>query len=423
MPESVIPSDPHVAVVEQEGIRYEIILPNAGENHIQTTLAKTGIPYELAMLRNMRQRIRPDDLVLDVGANIGNHALYLAAVAQARVIAFEPNGALSATIGDSVRRNGLEERVSVRPIGLGRTAKRAQFTGEIPENIGTQELALGAGDTEAVALDSLEIADRIAAMRIAVAGMELQVLEGAAARISRDRPILYVKCRDEGVFLQIAAWAEARDYTCWDTFNATPTQLFLPAETLSVERQIARLNAQAIRQGYRLRSQQCADHREENATQAEALRLRAALDDARSEIGRLRASLDSGGERIATLEREKSEIEAREAVERDKSRARQYAAERQASVARAEVARLRAEFTDLRGYARDLEKKHVDILASETWRAMEPVRRLLRGVRRRPAPATFVPRLAPAQPDANSASRGMGVGGIADRLGSPPQPR
>ena len=242
-------------------------------------------------------------------------------------------------------------------------------------------------------------------MRIAVAGLELQVLEGAAARISRDRPILYVKCRDEGGFLQIAAWAEARDYTCWDTFNATPTQLFLPAETLSVERQIARLNAQAIRQGYRLRSQQCADHREENATQAEALRLRAALDDARSEIGRLRASLDSGGERIATLEREKSEIEAREAVERDKSRARQYAAERQASVARAEAARLRAEFTDLRGYARDLEKKHVDILASETWRAMEPVRWLLRGVLRRPAPATFVPRLAPAQPDANSASR------------------
>ena len=48
------------------------------------------MPYELSMLQDLRVRLHPKVIVIDVGANIGNHALYLAATVGARVIASSP---------------------------------------------------------------------------------------------------------------------------------------------------------------------------------------------------------------------------------------------------------------------------------------------------------------------------------------------
>ena len=48
----------------------------------------------------------PGDLVVDVGANVGNHAIYLAAVAGCTVAAFEPNPELCAAMRESAVLNG-----------------------------------------------------------------------------------------------------------------------------------------------------------------------------------------------------------------------------------------------------------------------------------------------------------------------------
>ena len=135
---------PPVAGIEADGRRYELVLPNAAEDHIQKLLMQTGRPYELGMLQDMHARLAPGDLVLDIGANVGNHTLYLACVAGARVIAFEPNRDLCAAMEASLARNGVEDRVSLRVLGLGETASRAHFAEAVPQNLGTQALALGA---------------------------------------------------------------------------------------------------------------------------------------------------------------------------------------------------------------------------------------------------------------------------------------
>ena len=155
---SGISSQPNmpVKIFNEEGVRYEIVLPDADEDYIQRVLFETGKPYELDMLQNMRQRIAEGDLVLDVGANVGNHTLYLASVARARVIAFEPNAHLCSAMQDSIARNGLEEMVSVQTIGLGRAKSSAHFETSNPENLGAQALELGKGDIEVVTLDSLQ---------------------------------------------------------------------------------------------------------------------------------------------------------------------------------------------------------------------------------------------------------------------------
>lgn len=62
-----------VATVEDAGISYALFLPNADRDHIQKLIRGSGAPYERDMLRDMASRLSPGALVVDAGANIGNH--------------------------------------------------------------------------------------------------------------------------------------------------------------------------------------------------------------------------------------------------------------------------------------------------------------------------------------------------------------
>ena len=73
---------------------YSIYLPNADTDYIQKKICTQLQPYELEMLQDVQSNVSPGDLVLDVGANIGNHTLYLAAIAGCQVTSFEPNASL-----------------------------------------------------------------------------------------------------------------------------------------------------------------------------------------------------------------------------------------------------------------------------------------------------------------------------------------
>jgi len=203
------------AVIEDAGVRFRILLPDAADDYIQKRLATEGKPYEAEMLADMRGRLAAGDLVLDVGANIGNHTLYLASVG-ARVAAFEANAALAGPLRESVALNGFAERVSVRCVGVGRAAGTARFDRLMPENLGGQSLALGEGDIAVIALDSLTF-DRPARMlKIDVEGMEMQALAGLEATISQHRPVLLVEVdnQNEAAF---ADWVAGHDYDVAET--------------------------------------------------------------------------------------------------------------------------------------------------------------------------------------------------------------
>lgn len=72
------------------------------------------------------QRLTPDDVVWDVGANVG---LYTAFVAQhAPTVAFEPGDETRARLRDTVRHNELTEAVTIRPIALGEADSAGRLT-------------------------------------------------------------------------------------------------------------------------------------------------------------------------------------------------------------------------------------------------------------------------------------------------------
>ena len=230
-------SETSFLTLEQEGRSYGIFLPDP-DDHIQKGIRRTGEPYELEMLRDMRMRLAPGDLVLDVGANVGNHALYLAAVAGARVIAFEPNEHLAEALEASVARNTLEDWIQVSAAGLGASAGTAGFARSVPDNLGAQTLVLGKGEITVTTLDSLGIEGPARAIKIDVEGMEIDVLRGGVDLIDRDRPVLYVESHSEACFREVAHFVREHGYTYWETFNTTPTHLFLPAEHVSLDRRL-----------------------------------------------------------------------------------------------------------------------------------------------------------------------------------------
>jgi FkbM family methyltransferase len=244
-----------IAQIDVDGHRYVMQLPDAGTDYIQTKIGSERQPYEREMLEDMCARLAPGDLVLDVGANVGNHAMYLAVVGGCRVEAFEPNTRLCDAIAASAALNGIAERVRVHRTGVGQVAATASFQTELPDNLGAQRLSLGQGEIPVVPLDSLGIEGPVKAIKIDVEGMEGEVLRGGQALIERDRPMIYVECQREPDFRRVARWLERRSYGLWDTFNATPTHLFLPCEALTQDQRLNRILSNQAAQQYRLNQQ------------------------------------------------------------------------------------------------------------------------------------------------------------------------
>jgi FkbM family methyltransferase len=244
-----------VAQLTFNGLTYPIILPNADTDYIQKKLHSERVPYELDMLKDMQRRLSKGDSVLDIGANIGNHTLFLAVVAQCKVTAFEPNEALYGPLLKSIELNRLANRVRVRPVALGKVKGEGHFAKLVPENMGAQSITVGMGGIPIAPLDSFKFPQPIKAIKIDVEGMELDVLEGGIHRIKTDRPIIYVECQTEKEFRTIHDWFSKIDYGYWDTFNATPTHLFIPNERTTLDQRIARLQFKIVQDDYRLNIQ------------------------------------------------------------------------------------------------------------------------------------------------------------------------
>ncbi|WKD51445.1 FkbM family methyltransferase [Microbulbifer spongiae] len=218
--------------------KYGIFLPNKDTDYIQKKIFTEGLPYELEMLRGMASYMSPGDLVLDVGANVGNHTLYLAKIAGCQVLSFEPNESLCNAINNSLVYNKLNSKVVVHCVGVGSKPGKAHFKQFDENNLGGQSLVIGnelEDSIQVIRLDGLDLDQHISAIKVDVEGMELEVLEGAVEIIKRDLPNLYIECQTEQKFNEIHTWLSQYGYIYWHTYNATPTHLFLKATSVNIK--------------------------------------------------------------------------------------------------------------------------------------------------------------------------------------------
>lgn len=144
-----------------------------------------------------RQLLRPGDVAVDVGANIGALTVGMARlVAPAgAVLAFEPQRTIFDLLCNNLRANNLANVTAYR-----RAVGSTPGTIRVPpldyvrtDNFGGVALGGALGDEiEVVTIDSLNL-PRLRLLKVDVEGMEAEVVAGARGTIGRLQPALYIE--------------------------------------------------------------------------------------------------------------------------------------------------------------------------------------------------------------------------------------
>lgn len=191
------------------------------ESLIGRSLA-AGNPYEARVLEHIHRR-GFEGLALDVGASLGNHALWLAVICGLEVIAAEPLD--HARLRRNVALNELEDRITVWPLALGEAPGRASVNGA-PAHVIGREFPVD-GKVPIARLDDFQLSD-LAIVKIDVEGMEPEVLRGALGTIRRERPVIYAEAQDPAAHDRNAEILTGLGYEHRKTFGATPLEEWEP---------------------------------------------------------------------------------------------------------------------------------------------------------------------------------------------------
>ena len=153
--------------------------------------------YSEGELTLFRQLLRPGDVAVDVGANIGALTIGMARLVApgGAVIAFEPQRAIFDILCNNLRINNLANITAYR-----RAVGSAPGAIRVPpldyaqaENFGGVALGGAQGEeVEMVTLDSLNL-PRLRLLKVDVEGMEAEVVSGARVTIARLQPALYIE--------------------------------------------------------------------------------------------------------------------------------------------------------------------------------------------------------------------------------------
>ena len=139
--------------------------------------------HEFADMAYVLHVTSPEDLFVDVGANVGSYTLLACAANGARGICFEPVPATYRRLSDNIRLNDIGGRVRALNIGLSDKPGELRFTSD--ENCLDHVLADGESSEKAITvpvttLDSALGAESPAVIKIDVEGFETSVIEGAS---------------------------------------------------------------------------------------------------------------------------------------------------------------------------------------------------------------------------------------------------
>ena len=158
--------------------------------------------YERDLLEFLRDRLldlsaSKTQVAIDVGANIGNHSLFLSDIF-ARVIAFEPNPLASAILQINLEMNGANN-VEIRSVGLSDRAGKATLEFDHGNLGGASSLGIRGGsggrlEIELVVGDeAIDPSTPVGLIKVDVEGTEEAVLRGLERTIRSNRPIIIIE--------------------------------------------------------------------------------------------------------------------------------------------------------------------------------------------------------------------------------------
>lgn len=180
-----------------EGLPYMFFVANKGDDiqarHFEGRLYE---PEELAIIAS---HVSPGASIVDIGSNVGNHAIYFDKALKARrVYVVEPNPTAIELLDINLRLNEVTS-VDRRFIGRGFGAKagRAEVRELYPNNLGAAELEQIPNGSVQIESASVALAGlQVDFVKADVEGMEIDVLQGLIPLLLEQRPKLFIEVRD-----------------------------------------------------------------------------------------------------------------------------------------------------------------------------------------------------------------------------------
>jgi FkbM family methyltransferase len=170
--------------------------------HVGLAITAGGLyePDEIALIMSLVEAARlQDTLMLDIGANIGNHACALGKHFS-QVLAFEPNPPVAALLRANVMLNGLEN-ITIHQVGLAEKDAELSFgiaeagndgSGSFAEGGNEKTLPVRRGDDYIGkhAADIVSMKQRIGFIKCDVQGFERDVFAGLRKTLAAHQPII-----------------------------------------------------------------------------------------------------------------------------------------------------------------------------------------------------------------------------------------
>ncbi len=221
-------------------ITHNICMTGIPGDHIYEVIKQTKTFYEAGALTTISHWVNGSlRLVLDIGANIGNHTVFFAKVLGASVISVEPSPRAASLLQANIKLNGIDDRVKIIECAVGNKSGQITLVEPSPTNIGASYVAENCSNCENHTIVRIQPIDEIvdeldkdksfniSLVKIDVEGFEQQVLKGATRIIQKHRPIIVIETHKSETFLQIRAMLSKYGYGApIKLFAASPTYLF-----------------------------------------------------------------------------------------------------------------------------------------------------------------------------------------------------
>lgn len=207
-------------------------------DHLARAIRSNRTFYELDVLMKCREVYLPGTVIIDAGANIGNHSIFFGAILNAPVYAFEPFRPNHALLELNIAANDLDGQIVASCCAIGEADGAGSLHAGLPGNLGTTRVTFGAGETTVRSLDNLAIPGPIGLIKVDVEGTELPVLRGAETLIQAWLPDIMAEAGTQAEFWHLADVLMSFGYAPRGRFAATPTYLFAATDQISRLRRI-----------------------------------------------------------------------------------------------------------------------------------------------------------------------------------------
>ncbi len=178
--------------------RYGYVLYNKNDTYVGQSFDRYG-EFSEGEVQLFRQLCQENDIVVDVGANIGAHTLVFSQLVgeKGRVYAYEPQRVVFQTLCANMALNSIQNTechqvaVSSEP----GTTRIPDIRYDMPANHGGfRVMDFDSGvETPVATMDDLLDVPALKLIKIDVEGMEQEVIKGAKKTIARHKPFLYLE--------------------------------------------------------------------------------------------------------------------------------------------------------------------------------------------------------------------------------------